>query len=438
MSNSSIDEAAGTQKSWSDLNQELLSGILTRLAMGDYYTFQSVCRSWKSITPLPRSLLPISLEHASPCDIDLYEDLHLMYLNKKTCLFNFYDPTRNINYSLNILQLLDDDIGEVELYYANYGWFLFGKGAASYFFFNPTTKVTIDLPDTPDIPFSFVCFSESPTSPNCQIVGILSVLSDFITVGILNLGEDSWSLYPQIQNDIDYIASSCTPVIRNRDIYILGESGNLGKLRIPRGKHDDYIYWDIIGKSHRQQFIKFRDRFLLQSDGDLMCVATLEEGEVRVLKLDSKMVWQKVENLKGKTFYVSPKMSLSREATVRGISNKIYFPKFYDGKGVFYCLATKKWRNFPQSFSSVSCGGRAYLRRALTVGFTGAAATSGRAELRETVGSGVASMMEKNEIVKTGDGFIDRSKVRILLCDNGSKSSEEVFTLLCKCSYQGY
>lgn len=47
-------------------------------------------------------------------------------------------------------------------------------------------------------------------------------------------------------------------------------------------------------------------------------------------------------------------------------------------------------------------------------------------------------MMEKNEIVKTGDGFIDRSKVRILLCDNDSKSSEEVFTLLCKCSYQGY
>lgn len=38
---------------------------------------------------------------------------------------------------------------------------------------------------------------------------------------------------------------------------------------------------------------------------------------------------------------------------------------------------------------------------------------------------------------KSGDGFIDRSKVRILLCDNDAKSSEEVFTLLLKCSYQG-
>ncbi|KAL0364704.1 UNVERIFIED_CONTAM: Two-component response regulator-like APRR1 [Sesamum angustifolium] len=44
--------------------------------------------------------------------------------------------------------------------------------------------------------------------------------------------------------------------------------------------------------------------------------------------------------------------------------------------------------------------------------------------------------MEKSEIGKSGDGFIDRSKVRILLCDNDDKSSEEVFTLLCKCSYQ--
>ncbi|KAL4361892.1 hypothetical protein GQ457_04G016100 [Hibiscus cannabinus] len=35
-----------------------------------------------------------------------------------------------------------------------------------------------------------------------------------------------------------------------------------------------------------------------------------------------------------------------------------------------------------------------------------------------------------------GNGFIDRSKVRILLCDNDAKSCEEVFSLLLKCSYQ--
>nr|GMD45114.1 F-box/kelch-repeat protein At1g57790-like [Ipomoea batatas] len=265
MSSSSIismDEA-GTQRAWSDLDEDLLLCILTRLVIGDYYTFQSVCKSWKSITLLPSSLLPTSLEHASPCDIDSYEALHLMYLNQKTSLFNFYDPTRNINYSLNIPQLLDDDIGEVELYYANHGWLLLGKGARSYFFFNPSTKVKIDLPDTPkpDVPFSWMCFFGSPTSQNCQIVG---------------------------------------------------ESGNLGKLYIPKW-HDDghYVYWDIIGKSHRQQFKKFRDRFLLESDGDLMCVAILEEGEVRVLKLDSKMVWQKEPKIFSELGKVSGRVGLA-------------------------------------------------------------------------------------------------------------------------------
>ncbi|XP_051117017.1 two-component response regulator-like APRR1 [Andrographis paniculata] len=44
--------------------------------------------------------------------------------------------------------------------------------------------------------------------------------------------------------------------------------------------------------------------------------------------------------------------------------------------------------------------------------------------------------MEKSDIGKSGEGFIDRSKVKILLCDNDDRSSQEVFTLLCKCSYQ--
>lgn len=35
------------------------------------------------------------------------------------------------------------------------------------------------------------------------------------------------------------------------------------------------------------------------------------------------------------------------------------------------------------------------------------------------------------------DRFLDRSKVRILLCDGDEKSSREVSELLCKCSYQG-
>ncbi|ESQ31800.1 hypothetical protein EUTSA_v10003924mg [Eutrema salsugineum] len=44
--------------------------------------------------------------------------------------------------------------------------------------------------------------------------------------------------------------------------------------------------------------------------------------------------------------------------------------------------------------------------------------------------------MDLNGECKGGDGFIDRSRVRILLCDNDSNSLDEVFTLLSECSYQ--
>ncbi|KAL1215070.1 Two-component response regulator-like APRR1 [Cardamine amara subsp. amara] len=44
--------------------------------------------------------------------------------------------------------------------------------------------------------------------------------------------------------------------------------------------------------------------------------------------------------------------------------------------------------------------------------------------------------MDLNGECKGGDGFIDRSRVRILLCDNDSESLGEVFTLLSQCSYQ--
>ncbi|KAL4396017.1 hypothetical protein AHAS_Ahas01G0049800 [Arachis hypogaea] len=51
---------------------------------------------------------------------------------------------------------------------------------------------------------------------------------------------------------------------------------------------------------------------------------------------------------------------------------------------------------------------------------------------KESNNNGVGGNNSKSGV----DGFIDRSKVRILLCDNDSNSSEEVFTLLIRCSYQ--
>lgn len=54
------------------------------------------------------------------------------------------------------------------------------------------------------------------------------------------------------------------------------------------------------------------------------------------------------------------------------------------------------------------------------------------------MGLSVNLIMDLNgECKGGGDGFIDRSRVRILLCDNDPNSLGEVFTLLSQCSYQG-
>ncbi|CAH9073509.1 unnamed protein product [Cuscuta epithymum] len=337
------------QREWSNLSEDLLSSILSRLAIGDYLTFKSVCKSWKAAT-LPPLLSSMSLLDYCPHDKDSYNDPYLMYFNEKTGFFNFHNPTRNSTYSLSIPPLLDDESGEVELFHASCGWLLLGKGRQSYFFYNPSTEVKIDLPDSCES-FEWACFSGSPTSAGCKVFGIYSGNTSKLLIGTLQVGETLWSMYVLDNEGDDFFASNCPPVVRNGFIYALGESGNLGKFWLkPKG---EVCNWKIIGKHNQKQFLKFQDRFLLESDGNLICVATLEGGEVRVLRFDDyNNIWRKIENLNGKSFYVSHRTSISRKTTVSGTGNKIFFPRFYDGKGLFYCLASKKWHNFPKSFSS--------------------------------------------------------------------------------------
>ncbi|CAH9073521.1 unnamed protein product [Cuscuta epithymum] len=338
------------QREWSDLCEDLLSSILSRLAIGDYLTFKSVCKSWEAVTLPPLSSSMSLLDHC-PHDKDSYHDPYLLYFTSKTGFFNFHDPTRNATYSLSIPPLLDDEIGEVELFYASRGWLLLGKGRQSYFFYNPSTKVKIDLPDTLE-PLEWACFSGSPTSAWC-VYGIYSCHTSITLIATLKLGETRWSMcFPQNVGN-NFFGSNCSPVVRNGFIYVLGESGNLGKFCLTSKGLEELCDWKIIGKHNKNQFLKFQDRFLLESDGNLICVATLEGGEVRVLRFDDyNNIWRKIENLNGKSFYVSHRTSISRKTTVSGTGNKIFFPRFYDGKGLFYCLASKKWHNFPKTFSS--------------------------------------------------------------------------------------
>jgi hypothetical protein len=56
---------------------------------------------------------------------------------------------------------------------------------------------------------------------------------------------------------------------------------------------------------------------------------------------------------------------------------------------------------------------------------------------RGMVGAGEGDRVGGGAAVGGGQQFVDRSKVRILLCDSDPSSSREVLRLLCNCSYQG-
>ncbi|CAH9140447.1 unnamed protein product [Cuscuta epithymum] len=347
---------------WGDLNEELLCCILSRLdVMGDEASFECVCKSWK----LAAARMPAFASHHDPPppppSDSLFSVPHLMYLDPKTGRFNFQDPTRRgaTTYSVHIPQLLGED---VHCYYASCGWMLLRQGPNSYFLFNPSTGGRVDLPpvsvhDMGTISFEVMCFSGSPTSPSCRIVGFVSWEPEQVAyIGTTMVGAGSWSVFA---DTINYgpggfeVSSKCPPIACDGNFYVLGESGNLGRLCF----RPNMVWSDAFGKPARQLFQTFKHQFLLESDGDIMCVATLEDtsGEVCVLKLDPHThVWQTVDDLQGKVFYVSHYASFSRKAVHRATANKIFFPRSHHNRGLFYYLATKEWRNFPHSFSSPS------------------------------------------------------------------------------------
>jgi hypothetical protein len=67
---------------------------------------------------------------------------------------------------------------------------------------------------------------------------------------------------------------------------------------------------------------------------------------VRVFKLDeSTMTWMKVESLKNHMLFVG-NTSFSAVANIPGMENKIYFPRFYRQRVVFYSLETNNYHTF--------------------------------------------------------------------------------------------
>ena len=64
------------------------------------------------------------------------------------------------------------------------------------------------------------------------------------------------------------------------------------------------------------------------------------------------MDWIKVLDLGNKTLYLSNNGLWAYTTSFRGVSSKIYFPKFQDNRMVFYSLDTRKYHSYEVEFWS--------------------------------------------------------------------------------------
>ncbi|KAG8379118.1 hypothetical protein BUALT_Bualt07G0054800 [Buddleja alternifolia] len=178
---------------WSDLPMELLSLILSRLLlMRDRHAFKAGSNhSWK-------------LFHS------VYNDF----------------------YYLDFPELI-----EAEIRFSKYGWLLMSRGNML-FFFNPFTKVKMELPPAIS-PFVSVSFSLPPTSKDCLVFGIHSTSSthstDLDKSGNICIYDPDKPEHPPIQLDYEYAMKWVTLKSLGKKCFYVGPNGSFAETCTVKG-----------------------------------------------------------------------------------------------------------------------------------------------------------------------------------------------------------
>ncbi|KAF9614044.1 hypothetical protein IFM89_014844 [Coptis chinensis] len=196
---------------WNDLPMDILRLIALYLpSTADYLNFGRVCKSFASSIPQ----IPLTTQYPQ-----------FMFSNRINSVCSFYDPMDNVTYCFDIPELLG-----ARVHFSKDGWLLISKNDYTMSFFNPFTKVTVELPDLPPEHFTMngLSFTQAPTSRDCVVFGIAWAGSG-AQILYLHLGEDAWTLeYRQNENEVDFFPSNSNPVFHDGAFYCLGAERYLG------------------------------------------------------------------------------------------------------------------------------------------------------------------------------------------------------------------
>lgn len=280
-----------------------------------------------------------------------FDDLSLsplLVLSNKDKVFTFVHPKQGVKYKYTInLPPQVNTGGENEIIcYSKDGWLLLALTHSS-FFFNPFTKQVLPLAHgSRDTIKSTQCvgFSHPPNSSECAIVECMGTISYLTFLG----GERKPFIYQD--DDCKFPLYNMSPAFFNGSFYYLSIEGKLGVIQVRRHVgREGVLTWKEL-EEPQAPCTNYFNSFLVECDGNLLSVF---EGEgnfqkwVQVFKLNEPtMNWIKVESLENHMLFVNGNGSISKVATIPGMENKIYFPRFYGQNIVFYSLETNNFHTF--------------------------------------------------------------------------------------------
>ncbi|XP_057428625.1 uncharacterized protein LOC130722052 [Lotus japonicus] len=289
---------------------------------------------------------PSHISMSSFDDVSLFS-LFVFFENEE--VLTFVHPLYGIKYKYSI-NLPKDIHGDCEICYSKDGWLLLSINTFSNMFFNPFTKEAKQLAYGPALEVwkntLLMGFSHPPTSSECVVVELQQKKCSQLTVHYTCLGQGEWKGTTFV--GCDFEPTNISPCFYDGEFYYLSSrEGKLGILEVV-GKED--ICWRENNKMLNAPCKDYYKCFLAECNGSLLSVFENPfENWVRVFKLnESEMTWTRVKSLGNHMLFVG-NQSFSAEASIPGMENKIYFPRFYNQNIVFYSLESSNYHTFESS-----------------------------------------------------------------------------------------
>ncbi|KAI3830516.1 hypothetical protein MKW98_030679 [Papaver atlanticum] len=313
----------------------------------DYIHFRVACKQHSIILPalnrISASTRTTTNTYLSPWMISIFDD-------DEETIWEMVDPMHDNDKYL--LKLSDHLLVGARIRFSKNGWLLLSSGKNIIFFYNPFTRATIGLPDLPDgFTLGGMSFSSLPTSPDCVVIAISNWRpwngESYINFLATEPGKSAtgWTTHEFIYESIrgymhEFMPCINNPVFYKGDFYCLDYNGLLG---VFSAKGDDFS-WKVLSKSLKQ-FSGIYPSFLVECVDKLLLVNLGQSGKsIEIYRLgESKTAWVELKSLVKQALFISYTSSFSAVAPRSCMENKIYFPRLYGERILYYSLDTCRY-----------------------------------------------------------------------------------------------